>query len=405
MSLRRLLAPATLAVALLTGCGTGIQHEERSQRDVIGDAQLTQRVCANLGGGNTQGVGDEQTPPQDCMSLFPQGPPPMAFPAGAGIRYLLAYLVRDGVVAPGTLPASGLKQVILGASGDSTQDVTEQSLTYVPSASYTAQLQTNRPAPAGMHWTGYISNLILLPGTPSISQSVDGWTVAPRFSLPQPVDGPFRGPVRIPFGPPGATSPDDPVTCADLGASALLRQELVDRLLRAARLALTSGNSVCARDDDRAPVTSAPVSPGASLRQASTPLSRLPPLRELATRDLHLTGSAGPQITQGQSGTVTFTAAFAGAAGDVARFALTPTGDLPVGAFAAAPQPFAPATDSTTPLTVSVAVPSDARVGEHTMTLTASVGGQQRSAKATFTVLPKPVTVVAPVTPARRPVR
>jgi hypothetical protein len=414
LSLRRLGAGgAAIAALALSGCAPGILTQAYQQNDEIGTAQINQTLCAALD--------SSQTPPA-CAFYYNQA----LFPT----QYLLAYQVRNDVTAPATITSanerlaprtSATSDAVKAATrGIAQPDAPTQKVNYTQSSSYSSELERLYPAPAGQHWVGYISD-VQRPeyaiGAATITASgdvpADEWDVSPQFGLQQPADGPFTGPFAhasvvgyrnlpitapvIPLDARGSTpavTADSDVVCHDPSQQPPTADVItplvqsgdvagLDRLVLADP-GIDTANAYCDTGDDQAPDPSltrvATTGNDTSARYAGFKFVATPD----PTRDLWLGGSSNAVIAQGASGTVNFTAKFAGAAGP--QFPLTATSDL-AGAGVTPPASLVPGADSTTGVPVGVTVPANAAVGPHTVQLTANgINGQRRTATATYNV-------------------
>ena len=108
---------------------------------------------------------------------------------------------------------------------------------------------------------------------------------------------------------------------------------------------------------------------------------------EQDTRDLSLTADqALLNVETGAQADVGFQAHYRGAV-DAVTFDFLETSEIDGATITGPADPFTPATDSDTPLTVAVAVPPETPQGNYDVTLTAALqNGQERSASATLEV-------------------
>lgn len=254
----------------------------------------------------------------------------------------------DSQVVVTSAPGQMLVAIQVDAGWPTPETFTAQGTT-VPvfrrSPSYTAELQRLAPAPAGRQWHGYISDQhVFTPGSTG--------SFLFTFDRPAPADG----------------SPRPRITTLDFIAGA--------RLSGGASTGLASRPVFCgATSADLSGYGDETVCRDGSF-STSTSLNR----------DLALT--AGPPVTAAPGSTVLVpvTARFAGTAAPEANFSLSAATSLPGTQAVPNAVTFAPATDSTNTVIVSVPVPASAPAGEHTVTLTAAVAGQTRSATARLVV-------------------
>lgn len=267
-------------------------------------------------------------------------------------------------IAPGfTTPAQLLVAYRVPASLPApTIDTDAPAVTFTASPSYTAELERLSPAGAGRKWVGFISNTIDTAAADKNLRFTSTW------KLPQGPDGsPFVGPIA--FRPiigsrvPDATTPADaPVQC---GAD-------FSNVGTATAVCLDSPLLATLADPD---------------------LTR-------ATRDLGILTGATATGQSGTTITMPFTAKYAGTSTATANFALSATTSVPGGTVVVTPGSLLPATDSTNPVNVAVAVPAGTAPGNYDVTLTAKVGVQTRVRTGTLTVTAPPVVTPPPVTPA-----
>ncbi|MGD9572175.1 MAG: calcium-binding protein [Thermoleophilia bacterium] len=204
------------------------------------------------------------------------------------------------------------------------------------SPTYTADLQRLDPAPAGRQWHEYISDQhVFTPGDSGFFRFTFD-RPAPPDGSPRPRSSNFVFIAGARVGPPSR-----PVMCGD-------------------DLAGYADNTVC-MDHSFSTSTN-------------------------ANRDLALTAGGPVTAAPGTTALVPVTATYAGVGAPEANFSLSAATSLPGTQAVPNAVTFAPATDSTNTVIVSVAVPASAAPGEHTVTLTASVAGQSRSATARLIV-------------------
>lgn len=233
-------------------------------------------------------------------------------------------------------------------------------VTFSASPTYAAELERLKPAGPGRRWAGYIST------TMDVGAADKNIALRGRFGLQQGADGaPFAGPLayRMVIGerPVGPDAPANrPVVCGP------------DLVQAGPDLTICVDSPLVATIDG-------------------------PDLTE-ATRDLGiLTGATG----SGQAGTtvtVPFTARYAGSSTAGANFALSAATTVPGGTAVVTPGSLLPATDSSNPVSVAVAVPAGTAPGNYDVTLTATLGTQSRVRTGTLTVVAPPAAPAGPTT-------
>lgn len=216
-----------------------------------------------------------------------------------------------------------------------------------PSPTYTAELQRLLPTAPGQKWAGFISDVnTFTPGaTGSLSFSFD--RAAPPEGSPRPAAADITVIVgaRTVSGANGDVA-TRPVICGATPAD----------------LAGSSDNTVC--------------------RDSQINVNR-------RARDLALAG--GPPVTVGAGATaiVPITARYAGDAAPDVNFSLSATTTVPRASAVPNAVSFAPPSDSTNALSVSVAVPPGTPPGTYGVTLTARLGaGDVRAGTGSIVVAP-----------------
>jgi hypothetical protein len=294
-------------------------------------------------------IGDVEIATTTCTFVM-GGPPPgiTSCPGNSGgpapgTNYLIAYRIQNGVVAP-----PKFKQ----ASGD--------PVSFKLDTTYSDSLTTFAPPPAGEHWVGYRSTV-----NPSPANS----TFKPAFTLPQSNGKPFQGPFkyRTVTGFIYDNSPlkDEPVVCANPPTT------------QGPSNVVNNSFSFCIDSPD----------PTAYQTDQDVP-----------TRDLGVTSTGDGSVRQNESGALPFSAEFAGTADPSASFQLSGSTNAPGVTLTPSPATFAPATDSTTALSLKADVAPTTPAGTYDVALVASLpNGLQRRATGKLTVaLGKPVNLRIP---------
>ena len=327
------------ATVVMTGC-LQITAQDGAQTDAIGPLHLTTTFCTT---GNSSGPSPDD--PSRCGPASSTGPEEL----------VLAYLVPTTITAPATVK-------LTTSSGP---------LTMAGDPAWAAVAQSATPAPAGQAWVGYRSPPFTAGGaTPSATDTAIV-TAEADFALPPAADGgPFAaGPVtyRVRMGERDTTDPEStPTSCFGTVASRAAAQR--------ARRAYARGVRSRSRLARAAGVVGPPPSGNTYCQRAPTaPIT-------VATRDLALLPAAAASVQQGSPVDLAFSAKFAGPAG--------PAFDLGVSGVpgATVAPALTPDTDSTTAVPVHVDVPLETPAGTYDVTLTATSGGQTRSATTKLTV-------------------
>ncbi|HMN98524.1 MAG TPA: hypothetical protein PKD59_03845 [Miltoncostaeaceae bacterium] len=150
---RLLLALGAVAAAVaLTGC-VNIKQFTGSQPNPVGDVQIVTQLCRGGSAGCTDDGNSNFNPTTDV---------------DAPAQLLVAYRASTGSVPPATLRFF---------------DDGGQGPEFVPSPSYTAELQRLQPAPAGQQWFGYIAPPFTYPA------SLPALPIFTKFGLPAAADG------------------------------------------------------------------------------------------------------------------------------------------------------------------------------------------------------------------------
>jgi hypothetical protein len=321
------LAALALAAVGLTGC-VAIKTETATTR-APGVATITLSVCAS--DRDTAGSAcnpDANTAEEDngssALHIDPPVPP---------TSLLVGFRVPDGTTAPNEFRS-------------------QDGEVFDHSASYSAELNANRPSAAGLHWEGYVSSTLV------INAGQTATTLSAEFGLPAgPGGAPFAGPFKwravVGFQA-GVVDATTPINCAQLGADCF----------------------------------------------DSPPAANLVPQldRARAVSDFRVLAGTGATAAPGESATVSFPVRYSDAAGFGAQtLALTATSGLP-----GAPRPTVPATLALAPgatpsVPATVTVPPGTPPGAYPVTLTAADGAPAvtRTNAATITVVDRTAPSIA----------
>lgn len=336
-----LVVAAVVVVAALSGCVVFVKGTTvATQENVIGGMRLSAQICGSPSPVPPAhpGCDDADVEGGDAAGKnnVPTGNEPETY------QLLAGYRVPVGSEGPAEFATSGAGAVTLRRSD-----------------SYTSELQRLAPAPAGSHWVGYISDPFEYDG--DANQTVEGnrLTLAPVFSLPPgPDGGPYQGPFRYRIVV-GGRRPNDAAEAAEPVAC----EPALD--------VANNGETTCV---DAPP----PDVVGTDL--------------QAPTRDLGFVVGSEPAVLRlGSPVAVNFVARYAGEASPEATFALSASTNVPGGKATPAAASFTPATNSDTPLPVSVDVPPTTPAGTYEVTLTASLpNGLTRSGTRQFVYQPQP---------------
>jgi hypothetical protein len=392
-----------LAAAGLTGCaglnGYSVRTENAVQQDVVGDVvHVGATLCLDDDVDQLEGTGDALAIPPTgdggCdldphQAGFAQG-----FADGGGVQFFGAFLVPESAKAPATAAA-------LLPSGF---DATSATLTRKPSLDET--LEHTRPAPAGQRWVGYISTVLgaaaqpetdrgdLAAGLqrigeedePPASEGSGDWSVSVDFTpargdggLPAPASFAHAvvGGMRMAY--PEALYEDvDPAGYETSGADRfgvqLLDARPVDcQEYRGFPYPEIYGVELGGEGSD---AMGLPLIPTTLCGRASTG-------GELALKDLRGSGGDASALPGGVAH-VPFTLRYVGDAGP--SFALSASTALPGASASPSPTVLTPSAAGFQDASVTVAVPAGAAPGPYAVTLTATVGGQVRTARGTLIV-------------------
>lgn len=332
-----LIGAGAAALLLLPSCSQFNAPPTGSQQDVIGPVWISAVVCT-FGFGSAVGV--VPSSPSDCDNgTTGTGRPPTG-------QYLVGYLVPETSTAPDALTSPDLPGVA-----------------FMPSPSYVAGLEALQPAPTGMRWVGYRSDVVSSTAPMLVRLDAD-------FGLPAGALGdPFEGPLAI-------------------------KQVIGDREVDSTLLA------------DR-PVDCSEQRPNGGGTEMMTACVADTATISVATRDLALAPGPATTAQPGDKVWVPFDAVFRGSADPAATFALSATTNLPGARALPSRTTFTPATNGSASQTVEVVVPDDTPTGDYDVTLVARVGGQARAATATLRVerrvAPPPSDPPAPSYPPPAP--
>jgi hypothetical protein len=407
----------TLAAAGLMGCaglnGYSVRNVAASQQDVIGNVvQVAATLCLDdaglFSGDGGDSLGRSLAPPVDGDGACDAEPHQAGFAEGfadnGGVQFFTAFLVPDSAKAPATASAT------LPAGFDAA------TVTLMRKLSLDETLQHTRPAPAGQQWVGYISPVV-------------GQAAEPGESLPELAAGLQR--IAESNAPPVAASDGDWSVDADftpargdggLPAPASFAHAVLGGMRMAFPESLYDGVNPTGLDAtgsetfglqllDTRPVDCQEYRGfpydelyGVSLEGQETDSHGLPLIPTtlcgrvsstgaLALKDLR--GSGGETtVAPGATATVPFTLRYVGDAGP--SFALSASTAVPGAAIAPSPAVLTPAAPGFQDATVTVAVPAGTAPGAYAVALTATVGGQARTAKGTVHVTAPASTTAAP---------
>jgi hypothetical protein len=335
-----LIAAAVVVGAIvLSGCVV-IQSESASQTNVIGNSiTVTSTFCTS-----------NASSAAPCNSGGNTGkfPPTQATASNSG-QLMVGYRIPAGVVAPPTIATTV-------TTTDQNGNPTPTTVTFTYDGNYTTGLVGLLGQPAGTVWAGYVSQL----GTWSAS-GPQAIALAPTFTLPPGFTGPFTWRTVVGFRAKIFADQNQPVTCpAPFPGTVVLA---------------TIFQSTCVDSPDLATING--------------------PANALATSDLAIAAPATPSVGQGGTATLTFSAAFAGANPAAGVFAATASTTVPGATAAITPANFAPVSSSTTPLTVTFAVPAATPPGTYDVGVTATIAGIQRTAVGHVTVITKAAAAAA----------
>ncbi len=398
----------TLAAAGLMGCaglnGYSVRDEAASQQDVIGNVvQVAATLCLDDAGLFSGHGGDALrrglAPPVDGDGACDAEPRQAGFAEGfadnGGVQFFAAFLVPDSAKAPATATAT------LPAGFDAAT----VTLTRKPSLDET--LQHTRPAPAGQQWVGYISPVVgqaAEPGeslpelaaglrriaesdAPPVAASDGDWSVEADFTpargdggLPAPASFAHAvlGGMRMAF-PESLYDGVNPIGLDATGSETFGLQLLDTRPLdcqeyRGFPYDELYGVSLEGQETDRHGLPLIP----------TTLCGRTSSTRALALKDLR--GSGGETtVAPGATATVPFTLRYVGDAGP--SFALSASTAVPGAAISPSPAVLRPAAPGFQDATVTVVVPAGTAPGAYAVTLTATVGGQVRTARGAVNVI------------------
>jgi hypothetical protein len=321
------LAALALAAAGLTGC-VAIKTETAAPR-APGVVTLTLSVCASdrdTAGStcNPDANTAEEDNGSDALHLDPPVPP---------TSLLVGFRVPDGAAAPNEFRSQD-------------GEVLDHS------ASYSSELNANRPSAVGLHWEGYVSSTLV------INAGQTATTFSAEFGLPAgqggaPFAGPFKWRAVVGFQA-GVVDPATPISCSQLGADCF----------------------------------------------DSPPAADLVPQldRARAVSDFRVLAGTGATAAPGETATVAFPVRYSDAAGFGAQtLSLSATSGLPGAPRPAAPASLAIAPGATPSVSATVTVPPGTPPGTYPVTLTAAAGAPAvtRANTATITVVDRTAPSIA----------
>jgi hypothetical protein len=321
------LAAVLLAAVGLTGC-VAIKSETATTR-APGVVTITLSVCASDRdtAGSTCNP-DTNTAEEDngssALHIDPPVPP---------TSLLVGFRVPDGTAAPGEFRS-------------------QEGEVFDHSASYSAELNANRPSAAGLHWEGYVSSTLV------INAGQTATTFSAEFGLPPgPGGAPFAGPFKwraVAGFQAGVVDPATQISCSQLGADCF----------------------------------------------DSPPAADLVPQldRARAVSDFRVLAGTGATAAPGQTATVSFPVRYSDGAGFGAQtLALSASSGLPGGPRPTVPATLAIAAGATPAVSATVTVPPGTAPGAYPVTLTAADGAPAviRSGTATITVVDRTAPAIA----------
>lgn len=323
-----LCACAGLLAVVMSGCDVFMTTPTAVQNGIIGSVHVSFQVCASQTAGSP--------PPGSCPRDGNSGDDATTDTA----QVFIGFRVPAGTAAPASFSSS--------ATGPSD---TGPQLTFMPSSSYTGELERLTPAPAGEEWLGYVSQALSY----NKSSGEQNFTASADLGLPPgPGGAAYTGPFtyRVVVGGRAftAASPDlrEPIDC---GASAYSGNDVYDG---------SAGYGVICIDDP-------------SQATATTDAT-------LPTRDAAVVAGAPVKASQGSKAKLPFTFSYAGAAPG-ASFTLSASSSLHGASPSPSTRSINPTGTSSTPLQVSLHVPKHAAAGTYLVTLTATLSdGESRSA-------------------------
>jgi hypothetical protein len=395
-----------LAAAGLTGCaglnGYSVRDEAAIQQDTIGDVvHVAATLCLDdnleylTGDALRRGLaipanGDAICDADPHQAGFAQG-----FAENGGVQFFSAFLVPDSAKVPATATAT----LPTGF------DAATATLMRKPSLDET--LQHTRPAPIGQRWVGYISSVVGQVAAPGegLPELAAGIQRIAESDAPPATDGDGDWSVSADFTPArGDGGLPAPATFghAVVGGMRLAFPESVYEGVNPNGLDAIGSESFGLQLLDSRPVDCQeyrgfPFAQlyGVDLDSAETDAHGLPLVpttlcgrksgdEVLALKDLR--GSGGETtVAPGTTATVAFALRYVGDAGP--SFALSASTAVPGATVSLAPAMLTPAAPGFQDATVTVAVPAGTAPGSYAVTLTATVGGQVRTARGAVNVV------------------
>jgi hypothetical protein len=340
---------AVAAVIAVSGCAVfdPSHPPAATQTKTLGPVAVTVTVCSGQSGNSS-------APPGSC-TRGDGNSDDQAFTDPS--QLFLGFRVPSGTGVPSSFTSSST-----GPTGSGPQ------LAFTQNQQYTGELQRLQPAPLGEEWVGYTSQYVSYSST----SGDQNFTATVDFGLPTHTDGsPFSGPFTWQAVVGGrafnAHDPTPPVADAPVDC---------ENSLTIGYGGPSGPEWICV--DDQFPAT-------------------LGTDNQLATRDAGITPGPPSSALPGTVASVPFNLAYAGAATPAATFTLNAATSL-AGATATPSQgTLAPASNSSSPVDVTVPVPANAAPGTYSVTLTGVLpDGETRAGTGQFTVSAPP----APAPPA-----
>jgi PASTA domain len=350
---RTLVGVVAVAAAIaISGCAEFDPSHPPSatQTQTLGSVAVTVNVCATLDNQSPQPAGSCTQNNANANEAAQSGP----------TQLFLGFRVPAGTGAPPTFASSSTGPTDSGPQ-----------LQFTQNPQYAGELQRLEPAPANEEWVGYTSQYVSY----NSASGDQNFTATVDFGLPTNANGsPFAGPFTWQavvggreFVANGVTPDQDaPVDCESSLTTGLGGP--------------TGAEWICV--DDAYPAT---------LGSDNT----------LATRDAGIVPGSPTSAVAGTVASAPFTLAYAGGALPAATFALGAVTTVPGASATPSQATLAPATNSSTPVDVSVPVPATTAPGTYDVTLTGVLpDGEQRTGTAQLTVTAPPAVPAQPANPA-----
>lgn len=323
------------------------------QQDVIGKMRVMFSICPSEIPESPDGMENTDDSHNGCPDHGNSGDAPGDTTPNDDFQVFLGFRVPVGTEGPASFSALASSTL-------------SDTLTFSSSTRYTRALTESVPPPAGFEWLGYISAPYAHNDGPDNTPAQRA-NFAVDFQLPPAVDGtPFAGPFRIrPVvgGRIAGSNPERIVSCGDNPFAQSGNNG-----------GPFGGSSVCIDSPD--PAT------------AATNLS-------FASSDLGVAGGAAT-ASPGQTVQLPFNANLNGTLPANTTFSVAATSTMPGVTVAPSPASFTPAANSSTRITVPVAIPRNAGPGTFDVSVTASLpNGQTRTGTSKLTVRDRQLPVAS----------